>query len=313
MNKENIAIAGLNNAELKLLKKKFKKINIINLKDKISEQKKIYNLEAIIVYKEWPIRRFLNKFINKDFINFKKLRWLHLSRAGIDSLLPNLSKYKFKITCGKGVNNTNSSEHALAMLLFLTRNLNNHHKIHTEINGKRVLIVGLGGIGSTLAKKLYFLGADVSGVVNYDKKKYNFLNKCYYKSELPYIVSKYDIIINIIPLTNQTHKTFNNKIFNKMKNGVYFVSISRDDTIDMDHLKNFFYRKKFSGLAIDFTKLENKKKFDSMNKKENIIFTNHSAGKSDNFKKRLDLIIKNLDHFLKKKKLKNTVSIQKQY
>ena len=50
-----------------------------------------------------------------------------------------------------------------------------------------------------------------------------------------------------------------------------------------------------------------------MNKKENIIFTNHSAGKSDNFKKRLDLIIKNLDHFLKKKKLKNTVSIQKQY
>ncbi len=312
MNKRNIAIIGLGNSDLKLLKAKYKKINIINLKDKISK-KKIYNVEAFIVYKEWPIRKYLNQFIKKDFINFKKLRWFHLSRAGVDSLLPNINKYKFKITCGKGLNNVNSSEHALAMLLFLTRNLNNHKNPHTEINGKKVLIVGLGGIGSSLARRLSFLGADVSGVVNYNKKKYNFLNKCYYQTELPNIISKFDILINIVPLTKKTFGMFNSKIFNKMKKGVYFVSISRDGTIEMDHLKKYFYQKKFSGLGIDFTEYENKKKFDSMIKKENIIFTNHSAGKSDSFKNRLDLIIKNLDHFLKKRKLKNIVSIEKQY
>ena len=93
MNKRNIAIIGLGNSDLKLLKEKYKKINIINLKDKISK-KKIYNVEAFIVYKEWPIRKYLNQFIKKDFINFKKLRWFHLSRAGVDSLLPNFNKYK---------------------------------------------------------------------------------------------------------------------------------------------------------------------------------------------------------------------------
>ena len=109
---------------------------------------------------EYPVKNTLSVFLKKKFKNFKNLRWVHLTRAGIDEFEPYLKQYKFKFTAGKKIQGPNVSEHCLALLLSLTRGLYdqlNYTKYSyrpTEIQNKKILIVGLGGIGLSIAKKL---------------------------------------------------------------------------------------------------------------------------------------------------------------
>ena len=60
-------------------------------------------------------------------------------------------------------------------------------------------------------------------------------------------------MINALPLTKQTKKIFNKKIFKNMKKKSIFISVSRDQTINIRDLKTFIKNRKFLGVAIDNT------------------------------------------------------------
>ena len=116
---KTIAIAGLNKEKFNFLKRKYKSVNIIKLTD--SNFFKNININAFLVFGEWAVKKNLSIFLNKKFNFFKKLEWVHLSRAGIDEFINLLPNYKFKFTCGKTIQGPNVSEHCVALLLNLTR------------------------------------------------------------------------------------------------------------------------------------------------------------------------------------------------
>ena len=181
---------------------------------------------------EYPVRNSLSKFLSDKFKLFKKLKWFHLSRAGVDECIPFMKNYKFKFTSEK-IQGPNVSEHGIALLLLLTRSIfamdkSNNYSRPTEILNKKILITGLGGIGLEIAKKLSAFGAKIYSV-NDTKINKRFIIKNYKLSDIKKIINNFDIVINALPLTSITKNFFNNKIFNNMKKFIFFKCIKRSN------------------------------------------------------------------------------------
>ena len=316
--KKIIGIVGFKKHELSKVKKKYNKFNFVDINDKNFFTKEILSIDALLVLYEYPVKKNLSIFLKHKFKIFKKLKWVHLTRAGVDECEPFLKSYHFKLTAGKKIQGPNVSEHCLAMLLSLSRglfdqfNCNEYTHRPTEILDKKILVVGLGGIGIEISKKLNIFGAKIDSVDHSFTKK-SFINKNFNLKSLSRIIGNYDVVINSLPLTKVTKNIFNKKIFNSMKKLSIFLSVSRDQTINIQDLKKFIKTKKLFGIAIDNTgsfKMKNKIEY---NKKYNFLLTDHLAGVTTDNQRRTKLIYDNIDAYVKNKKINYLVSKQKGY
>ena len=166
--KKKILLFGFNNKQIIFLKNKFK--NKINF---ITQNKLKYNITLQIDAIIGITRRGFLDFLKKILIQKKiKPHWVHLPGAGVEeyTIFKNLD---INFSNGKIIQGVQVSEHAIALLLSLTRNLVPILKKGTnvkferrpiEIKGKKALIYGYGGIGRLLAEKLNSFGVEVSAV-----------------------------------------------------------------------------------------------------------------------------------------------------
>ena len=131
-------------------------------------------------------------------------------------------------------------------------------------------------------------------------------------SQLPKIIANYDILINSLPLTKKTEKIFNSKVFKNIKKNSIFISISRDQTINIKDLKIYINKNKFFGVAIDNTGSFKMKKI--IYDKNNFILTvDHLAGVTTDNKRRIKLIYDNIKAYYFGKKTNYEVSKIKGY
>jgi glyoxylate/hydroxypyruvate reductase len=119
-----------------------------------------------------------------------------------------------------------------------------------EIRNSTVGIVGFGGIGSTIAKRL--IGFDVKQFLycGHNKKpeaeKYNA--KFVSFDEL---VKESDFIFIICPLTDETRKLFNAHVFDKMKPTSVLINVARGDIVDQDALYDALKKNKIFAAGLD--------------------------------------------------------------
>ena len=99
-----------------------------------------------------------------------------------------------------------------------------------------------------------------------------------------------------------------------MKKNSILINVSRGNVLKTDDLLKNDIFKKFKGIGLDVTSPEPLKKNHVLLKQHNIILTNHSAGLSDNNRKRSrDLVETNIKRFLNDESLLNLVNKQKGY
>ena len=53
------------------------------------------------------------------------------------------------------------------------------------------------------------------------------------------MIKNFDVIINATPLTKKTKNLFNKNIFKKMRNGVFFINVSRGSIVNTKDLKEY--------------------------------------------------------------------------
>jgi len=314
--KKKIGLVGFNNKTQNELRRRYKNFTFYDISNKNFFSKKSYDLEALIILFEYPIKEKIKLFFKKKYINFKKLKWVHLSRAGVDQFSSEIKNYNFKITCGKKIQAQNVAEHSLGLLLSITRRLSNlrGNLKPIEIFDKKTLIVGAGGIGCQIAKMLNPFGTSISFVVrNLNRKKISYIKKYFLIKDLRKIILNFDIVINTLPLTEKTKEIFDKKVFKSMKKKTIFICVSRSQTINKKDLMSFVKKNKFFGVGIDDTGNFYNEKNISFYKKNNIIITKHQAGQTDNTSRREELSLSNIERFFKNKKLKNLVSKKFQY
>jgi D-2-hydroxyacid dehydrogenase (NADP+) len=262
----------------------------------------------------------------------KNLKWVGVMSAGVERVLfprdgtSALRDSNITLTNNKIVQGPEIADHALAMLLMLSRNLYilyrndqqqlwNPRSFHgIELNGKTAVVVGVGGIGTQIAVRANAFGMTVIGVDTEDKPFMPFLKKVVKPDQFDDVLPQADVVFISVPDTPKSHKMMGTREFELMKKDSYFVAVSRGGIYDMNGLVKALDEKRLAGAGVDVTDPEPLPKGHALWKFENVIITPHIAGRSDQDTERMIGTIKdNIRRFVAGKPLINVVDKQKGY
>ncbi len=316
--RKKILLFGFKKKQIIFLKKKFKSKTDFVISDKIKKNH-LKEIDAIVGITRNGFLDILKKKLIQSNI---KPHWIHLPGAGVEeyTIFKNLN---ISFTNGKIIQGVQVSEHAIALLLSLTRNLVpilkkginvNFKRRPIEIKGKKALIYGYGGIGQLLAEKLNSFGVDVSAVnTNYVPIDSN-ISKLYLDNNLIEAIKNKDFLFITSALTAENFKIFDYKKLKFLNKDAIVINVSRGKLLCLDALYQCIKEKKIFGAGLDVADPEPLPKNHKLFKLENFVYSPHIAGISDNFAFRnFDLIINNITRFLNGKELLNKVNLKLGY
>ena len=267
----------------------------------------------------------------EDFPAAKKLKWVQAISAGVEaySFWPEFVKSDVQLTNCKVVQGPTIADHAFAMLLALTRGLNeyipnrtkrqwgnrtNAPENMTELPGMTAVIVGAGGIGTQIAQRANGFGMKVIGVDPRDMPVSNFFSEIVPPDRLDEVLPKADVVFISAPLTPQSERMIASRQFDLMKQGAYFIAVSRGRLYDKQALVKALDSKKLSGAGLDVTDPEPLPAEDSLWNFPNVVITPHvaSAAEGSN-QRRISVIEDNIRRFAHGAALTHVVDKAKGY
>lgn len=275
---------------------------------------------------------YIGEITSEEVRVAKNLKWVAVMSAGVERVLfpsdgtSDLRNSNIILTNNKIVQGPEIADHALAMLLMLSRNLHvlykndqqqiwNPRSFHgIELNGKTAVVIGVGGIGTQIALRANAFGMSVIGVDPEDKPFLPFIKRVVKPDQLDEVLPEADVVFISAPHTPKSHKMMGARQFELMKKNSYFIAVSRGAIYDMNGLVKALDEQRLAGAGVDVTDPEPLPKDHPLWKFENAIITPHIAGRSDlDAGRMLGTIKENIRRFAEGKPLINVVDKQKGY
>ncbi|HUQ90508.1 MAG TPA: NAD(P)-dependent oxidoreductase, partial [Bryobacteraceae bacterium] len=183
----------------------------------------------------------------------KKLKWVAIRSAGVETVLhlsggPDLRNSDIVLTNNQIVQGPEIADHALAMLLSLTRNIPQFIEMRKtgkwvsrrdnllELAGKTAVIIGVGGIGTQIAIRAWAFGMKVIGVDPEDMPMNPFVSRYVKPDQLDAVLPEADVVFISAPHTEKSHKMMGPNQFELMKRGSFFIAVSRGGIYDLPSL-----------------------------------------------------------------------------
>jgi phosphoglycerate dehydrogenase-like enzyme len=133
------------------------------------------------------------------------------------------------------------------------------------VEGKNLLVVGMGAIGLEVASAGRAFGMHVAGVRREEKN-------------LPDLLPWADAIVNLLPLTPETENFWNGERFHAMKPGAVFLNVSRGGTVDEGALLRALARGRPGFAILDVFREEPLPPVSPLRAREDVWVTPHVAG-----------------------------------
>ena len=257
----------------------------------------------------------------------KKLKWVQSYRAGVEAYgWPEFQNSDVVLTNCKIVQGPTIGDHALGMLLALTRGLNRFISERskeewnrdpeglTELKDMTAVVIGVGGIGSRIAQRASAFGMSVIGVDPKDISPSPFVSRIVPPDRLDTVLPLADVVFVAAPHTPQSEHMMGPKQFELMKKGSFFIAVSRGKVYDTPALVKALDSRKLAGAGLDVTDPEPLPKGHALWKFDNVIITPHIASQSPGARKRrIALISDNIARFSRGEPLVNVVDKKKGY
>lgn len=272
----------------------------------LAEDASSINLDDVEIMVNWQAD-LGQKILNSPT---SRLKWIQGYSAGVDDLpLDKLKEKKILLSNASGVHGIPITETVIGMLLAHNRGLQTAIKNQekkkwnsripaSELNHQSLLIVGTGAIGRQLAKVAVALGMSVYGINRSGYQLENF-TKTYSQSDIDQILPKMDIVVNILPLTSDTHYFYDDKRFNLMKDGVVFINVGRGPSVNTSALIAACQSGKISFAGIDVFEDEPLPIDSPLWQLDNVLITPHIAGKTTQYDRRFfEIFSENLSQYL---------------
>lgn len=175
--------------------------------------------------------------------------------------------------------------------------------VGVDLQGKTIGILGLGRIGSTLAKRANAF--DMKIIYNNRKRvsktREKSLNAKYVSFEK--LISQSDFISIHVPHTKETDRLFDMKIFKKMKKTAFLINTSRGKVINEKDLVAALKKKIISGAGLDVFETEPINKKHPFVKLPNVVLAPHIGSSTKETRSKMaELAVKNLELGMKGKK-----------
>jgi len=246
-----------------------------------------------------------------------KLRWIQVGSAGVERYLkiPQLGSGEVLLTNGQKLASPEIAEHVMALTRALARGLgyaitaqNRGDWIGSDIGdkaplqrlrGKTMLVVGLGGIGTEVARLASAAGMRVTGIRSSGRSGPPFVDQVGLTEDLQEFAAEADVIVNCLPMTPDTADIFDEALFDLMKPTAFFVNVGRGGTVDTDSLIAALSKGEIAGAGLDVTDPEPLPAGHPLWKAPNLIITPHYAAWSDVDRERRWLLFReNLRRFV---------------
>jgi phosphoglycerate dehydrogenase-like enzyme len=254
----------------------------------------------------------------------KKLKWVQVLSAGVETYrYPELMESDILLTNGKKIASPCIADHAFAMLLGLTRKMTHFISVRPkeewvredyallELKDKTAVVIGVGGIGSNVARRAWAFDMKVIGVDIQQMNPTPFVERFVYPDRLNEVLPQADVVFMCVPDTPKSQGMMGPEQFKLMKKGSFFIAVSRGKTYSLNGLVEGLDSKRLAGAGVDVTDPEPLPKGHPLWKFENVIITPHIATQCDGeIPRRMAMLKENIARFVKGEQLINLVNKQ---
>ncbi len=230
----------------------------------------------------------------------KKLRFIQAIGAGTDQFpCEELAKLGIRLASARGVNYRAVAEHAMALILALSRRLpeardNQAKRVwrgmigdpsrrEDEVGGKMLLVVGLGQIGGRLAQLAKAFDMRVVGLRRDPANGRGAADAVYPMSELKSLLPEADFVVLTCPLTQQTENLLDADALSRMKPCAFLVNVARGRVVDEAALVEALAARGIAGAGIDVTVEEPLASHSPLWGMEHLLLTPHTAGETGHY------------------------------
>ncbi len=235
--------------------------------------------------------------------NARNLKVVGRVGVGLDNLeLSALRSRGVTVTWAPGTNAVSVAEYVMGVILDFSRSFarasaalhqgrwDRQAAIGTELYGKTLGIVGLGDIGSRLARRagafgMYMLASDpVVHASSFAVQEYGLE-----LTTLETLLERADFVSLHAPLLPSTKNMMNAAAFARMKPGSFLINTARGALVDETALADALREGRLAGAALDVRVLEPPPENDPLRGLDNLILTPHIAGVTEESNRRASL------------------------
>ena len=288
-----------------IIAEKFPPLEVVAARD--SEEFLSHLPDAEILY-TWSLPE-------KHLARAGKLRWIHTPFAGVDeALYPALVESPIRLTCSRGVSAAALADHALGMVLSISRGLAvairekgwsrdrffDADPMPVELDGKVLGILGFGSIGAEVARRGRAFGMRIHAMKRNQTQNEPLVDRLFGPAELHELLNQADYVVVTLPWTPSTDGILDERAFEAMKPTAVLVNIARGKLIREEALVRALESGRLAGAALDVFVEEPLPPTSLFYRHPKVVLTPHIAGLHPHYLDRsTSLFIVNLGRYLK--------------
>jgi phosphoglycerate dehydrogenase-like enzyme len=192
-------------------------------------------------------------------------QWLQSTWAGITPLLADGLRRDYRLTRAVGIFGQVMAEYVLTYMLghereVLARLVSQverkwDNRLGQSLAGRKVLIVGTGDIGLTVAQFLLPFGVELYGIASTAREQAPFV-EIGALTDLSRLVGEVDYVINLLPNTPNTHDLYDAALFRQFKPTGLFINVGRGVAVVDADLVEALKEGHLAGAVIDVCRQE---------------------------------------------------------
>jgi phosphoglycerate dehydrogenase-like enzyme len=254
------------------------------------------------------------------------LKWVHLYSAGVDTALSDVLDAGIAVTTSSGANAGPIAEFVLGAMIMHAKHMQERVKAqlerrwvkfrNAELGGKTIGIVGVGHIGSEVARRaaafdMRVLGARRSYV---DGQRLPQFDEVYPNTSLAEMLRHCDYVVVAVSLTPETRGMIGEAEFRAMKPGAFFINVSRGPVADERALIGALAGGHLGGAALDVFEREPLPPESELWDMPNVFVSAHnSSGVAEHSHRATEIFAENRRRYLSGQPLLNQVDPAKGY
>ncbi|ANH97120.1 hydroxyacid dehydrogenase [Pseudomonas koreensis] len=192
-------------------------------------------------------------------------QWLQSTWAGITPLLADGLRRDYRLTRAVGIFGQVMAEYVLTYMLghereVLARLVSQverkwDNRTGQSLVGRKVLIVGTGDIGQSVAQFLLPFGVELYGIASSAREQAPFI-EVGAMADLPRLVGEVDYVVNLLPNTAHTHDIYDAALFKQFKPTGLFINVGRGVAVVDADLVEALKEGHLAGAVIDVCRQE---------------------------------------------------------